>query len=415
MFKARLSSPPMEKRGITLSINGNNAAKRLEQSPEALLPKLGFLVAAVFFSLFSRMVFSPLLPIMVQDLGITHSEGGAFFFHIALGYATSMLVSGFLSQRITHRWTIALALFTAAFGLALIALSSTALFMPAGFLIVGVGTGLYPPSGITTLTNLVEAERWGRASAIHEMGPNAAFILAPFVVSLALAVAEWRLVLWGTAVACATSGVFFLRWGQGGRFPGVPPHLSKVFVLLRSRTFLVVLLYFLVAMSVFLGVYSMLPSYLVAERGMGESTVNNIVGLSRVSGLFMIFVAGMLVDRVHAGKLLASLVLIVSVAIIGIGVLRGVWLIVAIIVQAMAASAFYPTMLTVLTRVSPDELRSLSVSVTIPFAYIGGAGLVPYLLGVTAEYATFSGGFVVLGILIALTVFAARLVPAGRI
>lgn len=393
-----------------------SASSSHEATPrKPLLPQLGLLVAAVFFSLFSRMLFSPLLPTMVGDLEISHSQGGSFFFYIALGYALSMLLSGFVSQRITHRWTIALALFTMAFSLLLIAFTPTAALMPAGFLILGVGTGLYPPSGITTLTTLVESDRWGRATAIHEMGPNVAFIVAPFVASFVVAFADWRTGLWGTAIACAATGVVFLLRGKGGRFAGVPPHLSKIVILLKSKTYLVVLLFFAVTMSAFLGVYTMLPSYLVAERGMEGSIVNNLVGISRVAGLFMIFMAGTLVDRIHAGKLLATLVLVVSAGTIGIGALDGAWLAASIIVEAMAASAFFPIMLTVLSRVSPVELRSLSVSVTIPFAYIVGAGLIPYLLGVMAVHATFGLGFIVLGIGMGLTAIAARKIPAGEI
>lgn len=383
-------------------------------SRKPLLAQLGFLVTAVFFSVFSRMVFSPLLPAMVRDLEISHARAGSFFVYIAVGYATSMLLSGFVSQRITHRWTISLAVFTAASALVLIALLPSATYMPVGFVVLGFGTGLYPPSGITTLTNLVESDRWGRATAIHELGPNAAFVVAPFVASLAILLADWRAALWGTAAACVASGVAFLLWGKGGRFAGVPPHLSKIIVLLRSRTFLVVFLFFLVAMSGFLGVYAMLPSYLVAERDMSEAVVNNVVGLSRVSGLFMIFIVGSLVDRIHAGKLLASIVASVGLSIIGIGFLQGAWLIACIVVESMLAAALIPVMLTVLSRVSPTELRSLAIAVTIPFAYVGGAGLVPYLLGVMAEHATFATGFIVLGALMISSTIATGLIPGGQ-
>lgn len=379
-----------------------------------LLAQLGFLVLTVFFSLLSRTLFSPLLPTMVRDLGITHSRAGSFFFYIASGYAISMLLSGFLSQRITHRWTIGLSVFIAAIGLMIVAAASTADFMPVGFLIIGAGTGLYPPSGITTMTHLVEPARWGTATAVHELGPNAAFIAAPFVASVGIAVADWRAALWCTAVFCIIAGTLFLRWGRGGDFAGVPPHLSKISVLLKSRTFLVVVLFYVVTMSAFLGVYTMLPSYLVDERGMPGRTVNTLIGLSRVSGLFTIFIAGILVDRIHAGKLIATMVLLVSASTIGIGVFRGGLLVASIMVEATVGAAFVPIMLTVLSRASPAALRSLSIAVTIPFAYVVGGGLVPYLLGLMAVHATFSWGFIILGVLMAGSLAATPAIPGGH-
>ena len=55
--------------------------------------RLSFLVGAVFFSFFCRVIFSPLLPAIENDLNISDAVGGSFFFFIAIGYSTTMLVS----------------------------------------------------------------------------------------------------------------------------------------------------------------------------------------------------------------------------------------------------------------------------------------------------------------------------------
>ncbi|MFP4012410.1 MAG: hypothetical protein ACLFUM_11970, partial [Spirochaetaceae bacterium] len=63
---------------------------------------------------------------------------------------------------------------------------------------------------------------------------------------------------------------------------------------------------------------------------------------------------------------------------------------------------------------SSPELRSLAVAVTIPFAYVVGAGVVPYLLGVMAEQASFAVGFSLVGAGIAATAVGAPRVESAQ-
>ncbi|MFP4204808.1 MAG: MFS transporter [Spirochaetaceae bacterium] len=379
-----------------------------------MVSQLGLLVAAVFFNLFSRMVFSPLLPAMERDLGFSHARGGSFFFYMAAGYAGSMLLSGFLSKRITHRRTIAVALFTVSLGLLLVGIAPTVSYMPVGLLIIGIGAGLYAPSGISTLTDLVEPDKWGTATAFHEVGPNVAFVVAPVFVTLALGWSDWRGALFITAGTTVAVGTSFLLWGKGGRFPGVPPHLSKIRLLIANPSYPWVLLFFTAAMTAAIGVYGMLPSYLVAARGMNEPLANNLVSLSRVLGIGAIFVSGLLTDRIRVRTLLIAVAMTAGGTTIAMGTLSGAGLVAAVLVEAPVAAAFIPIMLTVLSRTSSPELRSLAVAVTIPFAYVVGAGVVPYLLGVMAEQASFAVGFSLVGAGIAATAVGAPRVESAQ-
>ncbi len=358
------------------------------------------------------MVFSPLLPAMERDLGFSHARGGSFFFYMAAGYAGSMLLSGFLSKRITHRRTIAVSLSTVSLGLLIVAVAPAVTYMPVGLLVIGIGSGLYAPSGITTLTHLVEPDKWGAATAFHEVGPNVAFVVAPVFVTLMVGWADWRTALLTTAGATLVVAISFLLWGKGGRFPGVPPHLSKIRLLTANPSYPWVLLFFTAAMAAAIGVYGMLPSYLVAARGMDEALANNVVSLSRVLGIGAIFVSGLLTDRIRAPALLASAAILAGGATLAIGTLSGPWLVAAVLIEAPVAAAFIPIMLTVLSRTSSPELRSLAVAVTIPFAYVVGAGLVPYLIGVIAEHISFSLGFLLVGG--AITALAPAAPWAGR-
>ena len=55
-----------------------------------------------------RIIISPLLPVIEDELTISHALAGGLFFFLSLGYATAVLLSGLLSVRIGHKRTIAL-------------------------------------------------------------------------------------------------------------------------------------------------------------------------------------------------------------------------------------------------------------------------------------------------------------------
>jgi MFS family permease len=132
----------------------------------------------VFFSMYSRLLLSPLLVYIQEDLAIGPAQATRFFLPLSLAYSGAMLTSGFLAERIGHRRTIATSGFTIGLGLIQIALATSVPHMYIAFGIIGVGAGLYPPSGVTSVTELVQSGIRGKAIAIHEVGPNGAYVVA---------------------------------------------------------------------------------------------------------------------------------------------------------------------------------------------------------------------------------------------
>ncbi len=139
------------------------------------------LLSVLFLSMLSRLIFSPLLVFIQKDLSLTGGQAGSLFLLITAGYSPGMLFSGFVSARLRHRGTIVLSLVLVAAGTFIAALSNTYLHLSIGVWILGVGTGMYPPSGIASITMAVSEEKAGKALAVHELGPALAFVMAPLV------------------------------------------------------------------------------------------------------------------------------------------------------------------------------------------------------------------------------------------
>jgi NNP family nitrate/nitrite transporter-like MFS transporter len=151
-----------------------------------------------------------------------------------------------------------------------------------GMLIIGLAAGLYLPSGLATLTAIIAPRHWGKAIAIHELAPNLSFIAAPLIAEALLIWFSWRsgFVLLGL-VALFLTGIF-MRFGRGGEFRGQAPSFSSFRALLSKPVFWILVVLFSLGISSSLGLYTMLPLYLVAEHGIERNWANSLVAMSRV-------------------------------------------------------------------------------------------------------------------------------------
>ena len=371
-----------------------------DRSIRANLPTILLLVFVLFFLFTARIIFSPLLLSIEESLGIGHAQAASFFLFIALGYSVMMLFSGFAAAGIGHRGTILLSVLLALLGLLAISLSSSLWGIRAGLILLGIGAGLYAPSGIPTITSLVDNKDEGKVLAFHEIGPNIGFVIAPIAAIFALRFFSWRTVLLFLACIGAVVGVLFLIFAKGGRFRGKPPHLANARLILTKPSFWIMTTLFALGVGAGVGVFAMTPTYLVAERGMNPELVNTLVGLSRVSSLVIIFIAGYLVDRFGAHRVIATVMLTAGIATAGLSLASRPLLIAAVFLQPVLTACFFPAGLAAISRIAPREMHNLTISFMFPIGYAVGSGLVPFLLGLLGDRLSFAFGFCLYGALL---------------
>jgi NNP family nitrate/nitrite transporter-like MFS transporter len=92
-----------------------------------------------------------------------------------------LYLSGHVAWRLSHRATIAVSGMTLGSALLAIAFTPSLFGIRAELLLLGVGAGLYLPSGVAVLTENTHEGSWGRVLAIHEIGPNLGYICAPLI------------------------------------------------------------------------------------------------------------------------------------------------------------------------------------------------------------------------------------------
>lgn len=351
----------------------------------------------------ARTVLSPLLLEVEEELGVSHAVGGSFFLVISIGLIATMLLSSLVVGRMTHHTAVTLSGVISAAGLLLLATAQSVPLFVVGLFVVGAGAGLYLPSGVATLTDVVPAGQWGRAIALHELGPILALAGAPLFVEIALRTVGWRSLMVFLALISLGAATAFRKFGAGGRFAGATPEFRQLRELLRRRDFWIIGLLFVMALALEMGVYAMLPAYLVTGHGMDASLVNGVVSSSRLTSLIMVFLSGWMTDRFGYRRVIGGIALTAGGATAALGFTGGGVLITMVYLQPMLVSGFFPAGLTALAGVGRPEQRNLTVSLIIPGAYLLGAGGFPTILGRLAEVGQFDLGYLGLGSIMVLT------------
>jgi len=368
--------------------------------PEPFGERFGAIVVLTvmfFLNFIGRIIFAPLMPTIEQDLGLTHGQAGSLFFLIAIGFFFSTLGSGFVSQRLNHRRTIMLS--TVILGLTLLCFgfSTSLLSVRPIMVMIGLAAGLYMPSGVAIIAAMVRREDLGKALGVHSTAPSLSFILAPLLTEALMGWLGWRGVLAIVGGVSVVAGALFVVFEREGDFPGEAPRPETAKAIVTQPSLWIMIALFSLAIGGSTGIFTMLPLFLVSERGFDHTRANTLVGVSRISGLFMSFAAGWLTDRVGEKRAIFLVLLASGISTILLGTSPRSWVVAMVFLQPALAACFFPPGFTALSRISEPHLRSTTVSLNAPSAFLIGAGAMPAMIGFTGEAGSFSLGIGIVG------------------
>lgn len=369
--------------------------------PESFRDKIGMTLylALLFYLCFvGRILFGPLMPEMQKDLGFSDIQSGYLFLTITCGQLAAALCAGMISSRINHSGALRLSVWLLGFALLLFLFVESIWTVSFVMAVIGFAGGVHMPSAVPTITAEIQKSDWGRGLAVHQLAPPLSFVSAPLIAATLLEWMTWRevLLVWGGL--SLISALLYSYWGEGGDFPGRPLNFSNFKKLSKIPSFWMLVLLFSMAMAGNAGIFSMLPLFFVKERGFDLGTANLLLGLSQLSGLTMVFVAGMLADRFGLKLMMGAALGGAALLTLAIGVLEGVPLVVALFLQSAVLTAFFPTGYAAMARVSHPSLRSVTSAVGSSLAFLLGAGGVPLVIGHFATFSTFSAGIIAAGV-----------------
>jgi len=385
------------------SLAPKDAGTHSSETPDRFLSQLGpllILTAIFFLNFISRVTLAPLTPEIEINFNLTHADAGALFFLISLGAFITLTGSGFISSRLNHKRTIIIS--NTALGLALIGIAfckdvwslRLALFM------LGMAAGLYLPSGIATLTDLIKSQHWGKALAIHDIAPNLSIVAAPLIAEAIMTRYSWRIAFVFFGLTALVMGPLFARLGRGGESFGEAPSFSSLRELSTKSSYWIMVLFFSLGICATLGIYTMMPLYLVTEHGIDRGLANTLIALSRLSGLIMAFVGGWAADRFGPSRTLKIIFIISGITTVMLAVVPSSYIPLMVFLQPLVAVCFFPVGFAALSFIVPPKSRNIAVSLTVPLSSVIGSGLVPIFIGFIGDISSFAIAIAICGGLI---------------
>ena len=388
--------------------------------PEPFRAKAGtvFFLAGLFLLNFvARFILAPLMPFVEQEVHITHAQAGSLFLVTSAGFAVTLFASGFVSSRLTHRKALILSAITVGITLLALGFMRSLAGIRLVLIVLGLAAGFHIPSALATITAMVRRQDWGKAMGLHSSAPTLGLVLAPLMVAALMGFVSWRVLIILLGALTLIAGMAFLVFGKCGDFPGDAPKPAALKQIVRLPSFWIIILLLMMAVGGSVGLFTVMPLYLVTERGMDNTAANFFLGFAQVSGFLAALAGGWFADRVGPKRAMAVLLAAGGVANIFLGISSDRWLLIVLFIQPVLTGAFFPGAFSALSRIVPPNLRSVVASAAVPIAFFMGAGVFPAFFGYLGQNHSFSlglilaGAFMLLGPLFA---FALRFVETDQ-
>ena len=177
-----------------------------------------------------RWIIAPLLPSMVQDLGLTVQQAGNLVGALGLVWGVFAILSGRLSDSIGHRKILvpAILFFSLMSGFSGMAGGYMSLLLVRG--VMGMMEGAYCPTSFAATAAAAHPSRRGFLQGLQQSGfALFGFGLGPIIATQLLLYMDWRMVFWAVAIPGILVGIalfFVLRepsQTQGGALVGEAP------------------------------------------------------------------------------------------------------------------------------------------------------------------------------------------------
>lgn len=371
---------------------------------------LALIIFLFFTQIFSRTLLSPLLLEIEREFSISHTQASRFFIFISIGASTMTIFSGFVSARLRHKGTIFLSSMLIVIALLLMSVAPSVWSLQIILLLLGAGSGLYPPSGISTITTMLEKRDWQKALSLHELGPHFAMAAVPlFAVALG-GFTTWRGIVALSAVLVFVAALVFKLFVKVGDQRGEPPTFSNLLPLLKLPSFWILMIFLGFALGSIQGIYLLIPTFMISEAGFSEVYTNTVFGISRFVPAAALITGGLLLDKVGVKKTLFATMFLSGVTIVFLGIFSGRLLTLSIFLQPAIGALAVPAVLSSLSAIGPTSSRNVSLSMALPVASFIGNGGVPAFAGFMGDAISFSAGFIIIGAVMAALAFFTGLI-----
>lgn len=164
--------------------------------PAATKRLIALLVAAAFVVILNETIMSVALPELMGEFGVTAATAQWLTTGFMLTMAVVIPFTGFLLVRLPLRTVFIISMTTFSLGTLLASLAPVFPVLVAGRVVQAVGTAIMIPLLMTTVLNVVPADRRGRTMGVISIVIAVAPAVGPTVGGLVLDALSWRWMFW---------------------------------------------------------------------------------------------------------------------------------------------------------------------------------------------------------------------------
>ncbi len=354
------------------------------------------------------IVFSILMPLIMTEFNLGFGEMGLIASLLGVLFGLNAIPAGFLSDRIGSRKVASLSIFICAAAAILISTAWSKIVLALFFVVMGIGAGLYHPSGISLVSKAFEEHR-SKAMGLHGIGGNVGQALTPIVTGL-LASPEviplfafsivglglgWRMtyVLWALPGFLVAASIFlFVKFKEElvseDTVFNMLKEMAKIPFENRNIGILLVLTSF--QGLYFNGLMYFLPTIIREVKAAPLIVAASLVSLKELTGGAGQVLGGVSGDRYSKRRLLILFNLVSTGALCWFFFAQNTLLVVlSVAVMGISVYAFQPVQNSLIAENIPLNLRGRAYGLSF-FTSYGIGGLAPLFSGIVAEILSLS-------------------------
>lgn len=355
----------------------------------------------------ARSVLPPVLPLLIEELGITHTQSGLLETSYLLGYILVKMPAGSLSNRYGARRVLSFSMI--GYGVSTLLISQASGFLGIFTLrfLVGLFQGVHLP-----VANALLSERFGdkqnRAIGFNESGANVGNTLAfPMTVSI-VSLWSWRtafLILSIPAFLLSIATMFLLKPEKETKEEKEETRGSKLAD--YSRILVPLALSHATYNLILRTTFTFMPSFLVEFRGMDYATAGLLATVLPFAGIFAKLSSGFIVERVGQRKAIvgASSLSAFFLAFLVLFPIEA-YLPLNLILLGLTLYCFSPIVYSSTTASLPSELKAVGLGAVTMFGNFVGA-ISTSVVGALIDSQGYSYSFVAIAVV---TVFSSLLI-----
>ena len=252
-----------------------------------------------------------LLPFLIAQRGLNYTAATGVVLAATIISAIVQPLLGFFADRRPMPWLMPLGLLLGGGGLALAGLLPSYWMIILSVLVSGAGVAAYHPEGYRFANYLAHA-RPALGMSVFTVGGNIGFALGPLLLTIAIGafgLDGTLAVLPGVLIMAAVIGLALPRFialrpatGVGRRAEGAP----------NWNAFARVTLVIVLRASLYYGLLSFVPAFLMTVRGIPLAAANSSLTILAISGAVGTVIGGFLADRYGHKRVLITLLLLIT-------------------------------------------------------------------------------------------------------